>query len=288
VNGIEEEIEQEPGSFVKISRVWKSGDQVEVTIPFTLHTETMPDNKKRIAIFHGPLVLAADLGPVPDPHAIDPLYVPVLMTLDPNPANWLNPVEGQMNRFVTTEVAYPRQVELSPFYGIHDRHYTIFWDSYSEEEWNAHQEEYAQEQQRKKELKSKTIDLFRIGEMQPERDHNFIERDSWVEEYRSRKARTADRGGWFSFEMVVSGDDQVSLAVEYWGGYSGSKTFDILVDGKLIATENISNKAPGRFIDVIYKIPPSLLNQKEKIEVKFFPHEANRAGPVFTVRTIRD
>jgi len=288
VNGKKQKIEEDPGSFVKISKVWEHGDQVEVTIPFALHTESMPDNKNRIAVFNGPLVLAGDLGPVPDPNSTDLHYVPVLMTLDPDSANWLGPVERQLNRFVTSEIAYPRQVELSPFYRIHDRHYTIFWDTYSEEEWNTHQEEYALEQQRKNELKLKTIDLFRIGEMQPERDHNFKEKDSWVEEYRSRKARTADRGGWFSFEMDVNSDDPVSLAVEYWGGYSGSKTFDILVNGQKIVTENISNKAPGKFIDVIYKIPPSLINQKEKIEVKFFPHEANRAGPVFTVRTITD
>jgi hypothetical protein len=124
--------------------------------------------------------------------------------------------------------------------------------------------------------------------MQPERDHNFKESKSWIEEYRNRKARTADRGGWFSFEMVVRREDPVSLSVEYWGGYSGSKTFDILVEDQLIATENITNKAPGKFIDVSYLIPEALLKGKEKVKVQFVPHEGHRAGPVFTVRTIRD
>jgi hypothetical protein len=124
--------------------------------------------------------------------------------------------------------------------------------------------------------------------MQPERNHQFKEKDSWVEEYRSRKARTADRGGWFSFEMEVGHEDSLSLSVEYWGGYSGSKTFDILVENRKIATENITNKAPGKFIDVAYKIPDELLRGREKIEVQFIPHEGHRAGPVFTVRTIRE
>jgi hypothetical protein len=184
-------------------------------------------------------------------------------------------------------VAYPRKVELSPFYRTHDRHYTIFWDTYTEEEWQAYREAYALEMQKKKMLDQNTIDLFRIGEMQPERDHNFKDKDTWVEEYRTRKARTADRGGWFSFEMDVRSKDPVSLSVEYWGGFTGSKTFDILVEGQLIATENITNKAPGRFIDVTYEIPGDILDRKDKIEVKFVPHEGHRAGPVFTVRTIR-
>ena len=248
----------------------------------------MPDNQNRIAVFNGPVLLAGDLGPVPDPKSTDLNYVPVLMTKDPDPANWLVPVEGRFNSFTTSEVGYPRKVELSPFYQTHDRHYTVFWDTYTGEEWNAFKEAYAMEQQEKQELIRNTVDLFRIGEMQPERDHNFQDEDTWVEEYRNRKARTADRGGWFSFEMDVRSKDPVSLSIEYWGGFTGSKTFDILVEDQLIATENITNKAPGKFIDVSYMIPEHLMMHKEKIEVKFIPHEGHRAGPVLTVRTIKD
>jgi len=288
VNGTEQEIDQVPGSFVKISRSWETGDKVEVTIPFTLRTETMPDNKDRIAIFDGPVVLAADLGPVPDPQSTEPLYVPVLMTHDPDPAGWMDPVEEGPGQFRTSGVAYPRQVELEPFYRTHDRHYTIFFDTYTATEWKEHQAEYARELERKRDLEKRTIDLFRMGEMQPERDHNFREKDTWIDEYRSRKARSADQGGWFSFEMGVGSEDAVSLSVEYWGGYSGSKTFDIIVESQKIATENITNKAPGKFIDVAYKIPDELVAGKEKVVVEFIPHDGHRAGPVFTVRTIRD
>ena len=288
VNGAEQEIDQEPGSFVNIQRKWKTGDRVEVRIPFSLRIEAMPDNQNRVAIFNGPVVLAGDLGPVPDPKSRDLHYVPVLMTKDRDPSKWLIPAHGQFNSFVMSEVAYPRKVELAPFYRAHDRHYTIFWDTYTDEEWKASQEAYALELERKIELDHRTIDLFRIGEMQPERDHKFKEKDTWVEEYRHRKARTADRGGWFSFEMDVGSSDPVSLSVEYWGGFTGSKTFDILVDGRVIATENIANKAPGKFIDVSYQIPGDLLIEKEKVEVKFTPHQGHRAGPVFTVRTVRN
>ena len=288
VNGRELDMDQEPGSFVKIHRKWKTGDWVEVTIPFFLRLETMPDNKDRVAIFNGPVVLAGDLGPVPDPKATDPLYVPVLMTRDREPANWLIPVDGELNEFITSEVAYPRKVELNPFYRTHDRHYTIYWDTYNEKQWQARQEAMALEKRRKQRLEQRTIDVFRMGEMEPEREHNFQEEDSWVEEYRHRKARTADRGGWFSFEMDVGSGEPVSLSVEYWGGYTGSKTFDILVEGRAIARENISNKAPGKFINIAYAIPEDLIAGKDKIGVKFVPLEGHRAGPVFTVRTLRD
>jgi uncharacterized protein len=288
VNGTGLEIDQEPGSFVKIGRVWESGDRVEVNIPFSLREETMPDNQNRIAVLNGPLVMAADLGPVPDPRSTDPLYVPVLMTHNPDPDSWLTPVEGNDNRFRTVGVAYPEQVEMAPFYRTHDRHYSIYLDTYTGEEWEQHQVQVSMEMKRKRELDLKTIDLFRMGEMQPERDHQFREKDTWVEEYKSKKARTADRGGWFSFEMAVGDEDSVSLSVEYWGGYSGSKTFDILVENQVIATENITNKAPGKFIDVAYGIPGELVMGRDRVLVQFIPHDGHRAGPVFTVRTIRE
>ena len=49
--------------YIRLNRVWKDGDTVEVTLPKTLHIEPMPDNKRQVAILWGPLVLAGDLGP---------------------------------------------------------------------------------------------------------------------------------------------------------------------------------------------------------------------------------
>jgi hypothetical protein len=87
--------------------------------------------------------------------------------------------------------------------------------------------------------------------------------------------------------MRLVKDKPAALAIEYWGGYNGSKTFDILVDDVVIATQNISNAAPGKFIDIVYDIPESLRKGKDKITVKLVPHLGHRAGPVFMVRTIK-
>jgi hypothetical protein len=76
--------------------------------------------------------------------------------------------------------------------------------------------------------------------------------------------------------------------VEYWGGYSGSRTFDILVDGRQVATEDINQISPGKFIDRSYAVPEDLERGREQVEVRFVPHDGHRAGPVFTVRTVRD
>jgi hypothetical protein len=87
--------------------------------------------------------------------------------------------------------------------------------------------------------------------------------------------------------MKLDGNTRAALVFEYWGGFAGSHTFDIWVEGMKVATENITNKAPGKFINVAYQLPDSLIAGKKQIEIALIPHEGHRAGPVFTVRTVR-
>lgn len=133
VNGRKKRVRQEAGSFVPIKGKWKSGDRIEISIPFTLHTEAMPDNPGRLAIMYGPVVLAGDLGPEDDPAANDSLYVPVLVSGNSPPAEWLKPLENEANAFMMYKAAEPRDVRLIPFYDMHDRRYTVYWDVLSGE-----------------------------------------------------------------------------------------------------------------------------------------------------------
>ncbi|SHJ31092.1 hypothetical protein SAMN05444280_1163 [Tangfeifania diversioriginum] len=287
LNGKTQKVKSQQGSFVELAKKWKTGDEVEVEFPFSLRLETMPDDSTRVAVFHGPFVLAGDLGPEDDPDAYDPMYVPVIMTENRNPSEWLKPVANKANTFMTQNVGQPRDIVFKPFYKTHERRYSVYFDMFDEASWKEYQADYQDKMARKKELEEKTIDFFQPGEMQPERDHHFQGKKTWVGENKNRKFREVDRGGWFSCKMNVDQNEPASLVVEYWGGYTGGKTFDILVEDQKIATENISNKNPGEFIDVVYEIPEQLISGKESITVKFVPHEGHRAGPVFGVRTIR-
>jgi DUF1680 family protein len=64
-----------PGSYLAIPREWRDGDEVSLRLPMALRTEAMPDNPNRIAFAYGPVVLAADLGPIED----EAPEVPVLL-----------------------------------------------------------------------------------------------------------------------------------------------------------------------------------------------------------------
>jgi hypothetical protein len=146
VNGKKERIRETPGSFIPVTRKWKSGDRVEIKMPFTLRLEPMPDDSNRVAVMYGPLVMAGDLGPVKDSASTDAMYVPVLMTENRDPNKWMKPVEGKVNTFVTVNTGRPREVEMKPFYSVYNRRYSIYWDMFTEEAWSARQKEYQAKQ----------------------------------------------------------------------------------------------------------------------------------------------
>jgi hypothetical protein len=269
-----------------VERTWNNGDKVDVNIPFSLRIEPMPDDSNRVAVMYGPLVLAGDLGPVADSMSNDAMYVPVMMTNMRDPSKWIKPVEGKTNTFITFKTGRPHDVVLKPFYTVYNRRYSIYWDLFSDKAWENRKAEYNSEQERIKKLKEAEIDFVQPGEMQPERNHNFKGEKSSAGSFKERASRDS-RGGWFSFDLKTASDLPVALSVDYWGGFPGAKTFDILVNDKIIATENISNKKEGQFISVQYDIPKALTKAKSKITVKFQAHERNMAGPVFGVSTIR-
>jgi DUF1680 family protein len=286
VKGHEKRIDSKPGSFIPIRGKWKTGDKVEVKIPFSLRLEAMPDDKNRVAIMYGPLVLAGDLGPENDPKTGDNLYVPVLLTDERNPSKWTETVDGKANTFKTKGIGKPRDILLKPFYKTHERRYSLYWDMHTEETLKKKQSEYRAQIEKKKKLVEMTIDFVQPGESQPEHDHNLKGEKTRAGSFKNRKYRES-REGWFSFDMKLLMGQPMSLVVEYWGGFPGSKTFDIIVDGTKIVTENISNKKDGQFIEIRYDIPDKLTFGKRKVTVKFEAHKGHTAGPVFGVRIIK-
>ncbi len=278
---------EEPQSFVSINRKWSSGDEVKVIIPFNLRLESMPDDENRVAVMYGPLVLVGDLGPENDSTATDLLYVPVLMTSERNPEIWLKKVPGKMNTFVSKNIGRPKDVLFMPFYEVHGRTYSVYFDLFTEEKWDQQKVEYLKIKQKLKKLQEMTIDYFKLGEMQPERDHNFKEENTWVEELKHTKYREADRGGWFSFDMDVYAGQPMSLVMEYYGGLPGKRTFDVYIDDHKIASENLCNKNNGEFYYQEYAIPNELSVNGGKVTIKIIPNEGHRAGPVSSARIVK-
>ena len=132
----------------------------------------MPDNPDRIAILFGPAVLAGDLGPADDPKSGDPDYVPVLVTGNLAPGKWLVPAAGKPAAYRTLSVGRPRDVELLPVWLTAARRYSVYWDVFTEAQWEARQADYRTEREREARLAAATVDSV-VPAMQSERDHGM-------------------------------------------------------------------------------------------------------------------
>ena len=180
----------------------------------------------------------------------------------------------------------PEDVTLIPFYQMHHRRYGVYWDFFTADQWAEEEKAYRAEQQRLRVLNTRTVDVLRIGEMQPERDHNVTGQHTGTGEFRGRKFRHATDGGWFSFDMKVNAEKPMELLCTYWGSERGQRSFDILIYGRKIATQSLNEDRPGEFFDATYPIPDELTQGKEKITVRLQAHSENTAGGLFSCRTM--
>jgi hypothetical protein len=64
VNGAAQKLDAKPGTYVTLSRRWKTGDTIDIAMPFTFRTERAIDNAAVQSIFYGPTLLAIQHDPV--------------------------------------------------------------------------------------------------------------------------------------------------------------------------------------------------------------------------------
>jgi hypothetical protein len=285
VNGKTVNATVDAAGYIVLERQWKEGDKVELRVPSTLYTVAMPDNASRKAFFYGPVLLAGNLGK----KETDPAKgVPVFVTAEDKLSTWIKQDPQNGSVFRTASVGFPQDVQLQPFYSIQDEHYSVYWDVFTPVAWKEQQKIYEEKKRQEYELEQRTVDILRVGEMQPERDHNFTGDKTDTGEEHTRKFRVANNGGSFSFTMKVHPEATHTLIATYWGTDNRGRTFDILVDGEKITTEDLNRYKESRFYDISYPIPAQLTKGKQTITVKFQARPNNAAGPVFGIRLVKE
>jgi hypothetical protein len=135
LNGKMLEASAGPGSYLTLTRTWKSGDRVEMQLPMQLHIEKMPDDPTVQAVMYGPVVLAGDLGAdgltpelIVGPNAPrvrqHEISVPAFRASGSEAASWIKPDVRPLT-FKTT--GQQNNVTLAPIHSIFDRRYTVYW-----------------------------------------------------------------------------------------------------------------------------------------------------------------
>jgi hypothetical protein len=284
VNGKQVETEVNASGYVAIKRKWKNNDRIAVMLPMGLYMEPMPDNPDRVAFLYGPMVLAANLGDkMPDPV----MGVPVLLTDSRRISDWLIPEDIKNLRFRSKGVGQPEDITLEPFYTLFDKYYSVYFDFFTPEAWTARKAEYEADKRKQQRVEELTIDNFRIGEMQPERDHNLTATErSYVDAALGRRGREARRDNHFSFTMKVNPGIDNILLFTYIGDDKDRK-FDVLVEGVKLAFVEWNGGTTGKFYDVEYPVPAALIGNKTSITIKVDACHGKTAGRIFGARMLR-
>jgi DUF1680 family protein len=280
--------------YLVIERAWKKGDRVVVRLPESFHTEGIPDNASRVALFYGPVLLAGELGEKePDPVS----GIPVLVSASADPNQWVRRVDegsgaggGEQLVFQTKAVGQPGDVTLIPFNRTEKEYYSVYWDLFTPATWAVQQERYKEDRVKAQELEDRTIDRLRLGEMQPERDHSFTGENLHSGEAHGRQWRSTEDGGYFSFVMKVDSSAANTIVCSYWGDDHRGRIFDIQVDGQTIATQDLGSFKQSKFYDISYPVPQELVKGKQSVTVKLVARSAhNGVGPVSgTIRMVRN
>jgi len=221
--------------------------------------------------------------------------VPVFVAAERPVATWLQPVPGAPGRFKSDGVgrepdaaAGVRDVELQPFFRLHRRTYSTYWDLFTPAEWDAKKAEYAAEAERLRKLEAATVAWLQPGEVMFERQFNYQAGEGAVPQ--RILGRPGRRGtSWFSYDLPVEPAHPMTLIATY---YSGDRRgtpadFDILADGQRVAGQQLQLAGPQRFFDVAYSLPADLVRGKTKVTVRFQAKAGSQIATVFGVRMIR-
>jgi DUF1680 family protein len=136
INGAAAEQTASPGKYLALSRPWKTGDVVTLTLPTGLRIERAKDVNSMVSIFYGPVLLAGQLGTSNMPSdfadkdkylSTAPVTVPAISSSSANPADWLEQMDGSALAFKARNVGAADGIVFAPLYQTHHQRYSVYW-----------------------------------------------------------------------------------------------------------------------------------------------------------------
>ncbi|MBC7390547.1 MAG: glycoside hydrolase family 127 protein [Opitutaceae bacterium] len=293
-----------PSSYVYVNKNLKAGDVVTVLLPMRATTEQLINVPNYLAFMYGPILLGAKTGTeslnglVADDGrwahiAGGPLQgldqAPVVVSNVAAAASKVVKVKNQPMTFKVPVLFNGKtdSLTLQPFYKIHDARYMMYWITLTSDQYKKIMDSLALAENKSLQLDQRTVDKVTPGQQQPEVDHSMKSSNSTKGTSQNEFYRDANNG-YFSYNLLTNKETNLSLMVRYWGNETGSRTFNITVDGVKLVTENITGKWNiNDFVNVEYPLPNSMVQGKDSIRVAFVAAINNTAGGVFDVRILR-
>lgn len=274
VNGQPLEVVGEAASYLTLRREWHDGDRIDLDIPRSLHTWAMPDNPRRIAILYGPVVMTAGVGKqdmskeaqwgfggnVEREHLWGPVCdVPVIVS---DSANWLQQFKLRPPHRLTFDakgISDPAgTLTLSPFYDMWGQRYTLYFDCYTPQEWQAFKQKY-------RTFPEGIADSVDFTDEVSSYDHNLQAYSLQTGITGGRRYVQSRSDMRFDLRLPEQGG-KPRLRVTYYGDES-TASFHLLIDGKPIAGQPLTPHEG--FFTVDYELPDWSVAGKKRIAVGY-------------------
>ena len=288
------------GGFAEIKRQWQAGDRIRIALPMQLRVVRQPQCPGWVSVFNGPILLAGELGSVGlEQKDFVGQYTPIKALLPLNRAPLLiantdeellahiAPVAGRPGAFRTKDLAKPDDVTLAPFFNLHFQRYAIYWQLSDAAHAAELQREVAEADRIERELDARTIDRVRLGEQQPETDHQLhSEKSRAGYGPLGKHFRAADESGWFSFDLKLPPTVTNSkLRLVFWGRDNGPE-IDLKIDDTVIATAKLQDSGKEDYYSVEYPIADALVAGKDKVTVRVQAKQGKPAASVYDLRLV--
>ena len=306
VNGTEQNYKlMHNNTYAVLQKEWKNKDKIRAVMPMDLRMEYLPDSSNWVSFLHGPIVLAA----VSDSSDLDGLFAddsrmghvahgklypveeaPMLVAENEDLLAHVEkqPAKGISYKFrdIVQPAAF-QNLELIPFYEIHEARYIVYWPVVDENELENKREEIRKREQEKLALEAITIDQVATGEQQPEAEHEFKGNFAYIGAGNNAYWRETRR--WFSYQLEDRKNDAVALQVTYDGNDSGHE-FLISLNDIVLDTVSLAGDQGNKLFHVNYPIPESARSGKQNgmYELKFTATENNRSARIYHVRLLKE
>ena len=302
VNGetIDHTAKQGTASYVAVSRQWKEGDKITVSLPMELRYEECPNYGDYIAFKYGPILLAAQTsegeklqneyaGAGRMDHAPGSMASSKKLTSAPLLIGNRSDVLSRIERLRTPDLSFRIDVSragidsyqwttltLQPFYKIHHARYSCYW--YQQTEENFKNSSMAADENAAAALAARTLDFVAPGEQQSEAGHEYkYSSDSSTGNYNGEAYRDARANGYIQYSLFNKKGvkDSLSIMLRFTTADKGRKG-TLTVDGTKIADITVAESAKNAengFYNVEFPIPAALAvdkdgNAKEKFVVR--------------------
>ena len=293
------ESEAPASSYVRITRQWKTGDTVTLSLPKSLRLEPTPDDPTVTAIMWGPLALAAEHGPRRpdtdnDARTTPTSVVPMLVSEDRTPSallEALSPSGDFRTRGVTRvpgAAGWAEPLTLAPFHRTHGKRYAVYFDLVTPPQFDARVAAMTAAREAAAAVLAATVGFVVVGDTASESAATYRSEPDTRPVARSEGRTQRNGTGWMSFTLPVHATKATELVVTYFvepGLPAPLGPFDITGDGTLVAHYAPDHSRAG-FYTVRYPLPEAMTRGKASVTFRLEAVGSGRIAPVFELRTI--